>query len=103
MGAPDVIEIDGLGGSRPIASKVAIVSRSQRRHADVDDTFALVDIVRGAVIYSGICGNISCGLGAGICKPGNVGDISNIHINREVAESNPLKDDTLWKSYPTGY
>jgi 2-methylaconitate cis-trans-isomerase PrpF len=63
MGAPDVLEIDGLGGSRPITSKVAIVSRSQRNDADVDYTFAQVDIARDVVIYSGNCGNISSGVG----------------------------------------
>ena len=40
MGSPDVLEIDGLGGSRPITSKVAIVSKSKRQDADVDYTFA---------------------------------------------------------------
>ena len=30
MGSPDVVQIDGLGGSRPITSKVAIISLSQR-------------------------------------------------------------------------
>jgi len=63
MGSPDVLEIDGLGGSRPITSKVAIVSRSQRKDADVDYTFAQVQIDGGGVIYSGNCGNISSGVG----------------------------------------
>jgi len=63
MGSPDVLEIDGLGGSRPITSKVAIVSRSQRQDADVDYTFAQVEIDRDGVIYSGNCGNISSGVG----------------------------------------
>jgi 2-methylaconitate cis-trans-isomerase PrpF len=63
MGSPDVLEIDGLGGSRPITSKVAIVSRSQREDADVDYTFAQVEIDKIGVIYSGNCGNISFGVG----------------------------------------
>jgi 2-methylaconitate cis-trans-isomerase PrpF len=63
MGSPDVLEIDGLGGSRPITSKVAIVSRSQRDDADVDYTFAQVEIDKDQVIYSGNCGNISSGVG----------------------------------------
>lgn len=63
MGSPDVVQIDGLGGSRPITSKVAILSRSQRSDADIDYTFAQVDIERDLVAYTGNCGNISAGVG----------------------------------------
>ena len=63
MGAPDVLEIDGLGGSRPITSKVAMVTRSQRQDADVDYTFAQVEIDQAGIVYSGNCGNISSGVG----------------------------------------
>jgi 2-methylaconitate cis-trans-isomerase PrpF len=63
MGSPDVLEIDGLGGSRPITSKVAIISRSQRRGADVDYTFAQIQVDRDGVVYTGNCGNISSGVG----------------------------------------
>ena len=40
MGSPDVLQIDGLGGSRPITSKAAIIAPSAHDHADVDYTFA---------------------------------------------------------------
>lgn len=63
MGSPDVVQIDGLGGSRPITSKVGIVSRSQRHDADIDYTFAQVEITRDLVIYTANCGNISSGVG----------------------------------------
>ncbi len=63
MGSPDVLQIDGLGGSRPITSKVAIIARSQRDDADVDYTFAQVEIESEGVVYSGNCGNISAGVG----------------------------------------
>ena len=62
MGSPDVLQIDGLGGSRPITSKVAIVGPSSRDGADVDYTFAQVGI-DGGVGYFGNCGNISAGVG----------------------------------------
>ncbi len=62
MGSPDVLQIDGLGGSRPITSKVAIVGPSSRDDADVDYTFAQVGI-DGGVGYFGNCGNISAGVG----------------------------------------
>ena len=63
MGTPDVMQIDGLGGSRLVTSKVAIVERSARPEADVDYTFAQVDIERDGVGYDGNCGNISSGVG----------------------------------------
>ena len=63
MGSPDVLQIDGLGGSRPITSKAAIIAPSTRDHADVDYTFAQVKIDRPGVGYVGNCGNISAGVG----------------------------------------
>ena len=58
-----MMQIDGLGGSRLVTSKVAIVERSARPEADVDYTFAQVDIERDGVGYDGNCGNISSGVG----------------------------------------
>ncbi len=63
MGSPDMLQIDGLGGARPITSKIAIVAPSQRDDADVDYTFAQVDIATDGVGYDGNCGNISAGVG----------------------------------------
>ncbi len=63
VGSPDVLQIDGLGGSRPITSKVAIVAPSVRADADVDYTFAQVDPASGGIGYEGNCGNISAGVG----------------------------------------
>ncbi|MGC1175242.1 2-methylaconitate cis-trans isomerase PrpF family protein [Polaromonas sp.] len=59
MGTPDVMQIDGMGGSRAVTSKVAIIQRSARQDADVDYTFAQVDIDHDRVSYDGNCGNIS--------------------------------------------
>jgi 2-methylaconitate cis-trans-isomerase PrpF len=63
MGSPDILQIDGLGGSRPITSKAAIIAPSARDDADVDYTFAQVEIDRAGVGYAGNCGNISAGVG----------------------------------------
>ena len=63
MGSPDVLQIDGLGGSRPITSKVAIIAGSTREDADVDYTFGQVEIDRASIGWSGNCGNISAGVG----------------------------------------
>jgi 2-methylaconitate cis-trans-isomerase PrpF len=74
MGSPDVMQIDGLGGSRLVTSKVAIIKRSARSDADVDYTFAQIDVERAGVDYDGNCGNISSGVGPfaideGLVKP----------------------------------
>lgn len=63
MGSPDVLQIDGLGGSRAITSKMAIIAVSNREDADIDYTFAQIDPASGYVGYQGNCGNISSGVG----------------------------------------
>ena len=62
-GSPDIRQIDGLGGSDLLTSKLAIVGPSTRPDADVDYTFGQVGITRAVVDYSGNCGNISSGVG----------------------------------------
>jgi 2-methylaconitate cis-trans-isomerase PrpF len=59
MGTPDVLQIDGLGGSRLVTSKIAIIQRSAHPGADVDYTFAQVDVDRDLIGYDANCGNIS--------------------------------------------
>lgn len=63
MGTPDPIQIDGMGGSRVITSKVAIVRKSGREDADIDYTFAQVGINDDTIGYKGNCGNISAAVG----------------------------------------
>jgi 2-methylaconitate cis-trans-isomerase PrpF len=63
MGSPDPLQIDGLGGSRLVTSKVAIIRPSSREDADVDYLFAQVDIERDLIGYSANCGNISAAVG----------------------------------------
>lgn len=63
MGSPDHKQIDGLGGSQSVTSKVAIIKKSERPDADVDYTFAQVSVDKPIVSYKGNCGNISSGVG----------------------------------------
>ena len=63
MGSPDMLQIDGLGGSRLITSKMAIIKRSSRPDADVDYTYAQVNPERDQIVYTSNCGNISAGVG----------------------------------------
>ena len=62
-GAPDITEIDGLGGANVLTSKTAIISRSSRTDADIDYTFGQVMINEPLVDYRINCGNISAGVG----------------------------------------
>ncbi|MBQ9152675.1 MAG: PrpF protein [Solobacterium sp.] len=63
MGSPDQKQIDGLGGSKSVTSKAAIIRKSERPDADVDYTFAQVSVDKPIVSYKGNCGNISSGVG----------------------------------------
>lgn len=63
MGSDDVLQIDGLGGSRLVTAKFAIVARSERADADIDYTYGIVPPGRGIVVYTSNCGNISAGVG----------------------------------------
>ncbi len=62
MGSPDLRQIDGLGGSDTLTSKVAIISKSSRPGVDVDYLFAQVDIARPIVDTSPSCGNMLAGV-----------------------------------------
>lgn len=63
IGTPDVLQIDGMGGSRLVTSKLALIKRSTRPDADVDYTFAQADVERDLIGYAGNCGNISAAVG----------------------------------------
>ena len=58
MGSPHVRQIDGIGGSDPVTSKVVMVRRSKRPDADVDYLFAQVFVDRALVDTSPPCGNM---------------------------------------------
>ncbi|NVM22846.1 MAG: 3-methylitaconate isomerase [Desulfobacterales bacterium] len=63
FGAPDVREIDGLGGADPLTSKVAIIGPSTRKDCDIDYLFGQVNMVEPMIDYVGNCGNISAAVG----------------------------------------
>jgi 2-methylaconitate cis-trans-isomerase PrpF len=63
MGSPDLNQIDGLGGAKPVTSKLAIIGPSARDDADVEYTFGQVQLDELKVDYTGNCGNISSGVG----------------------------------------
>jgi 2-methylaconitate cis-trans-isomerase PrpF len=63
FGAPDVREIDGLGGADALTSKLAIIGPSTRKDCDVDYLFGQVSMVEPMIDYVGNCGNISSAVG----------------------------------------
>ncbi|MGF7160411.1 hypothetical protein FHS85_002034 [Rhodoligotrophos appendicifer] len=74
MGTPDVMQIDGLGGTHLVTSKIAIIGPATVEGADVDYTFAQAELDKPVIDYSGNCGNISAGVGpfavdAGLVRP----------------------------------
>ena len=63
MGSPDPRQIDGMGGSHPLTSKVAIISPPSRADADLDYLFQQVVVNEARVDGSQNCGNILAGVG----------------------------------------
>ena len=65
LGSPDPYgrQLDGLGGGISSLSKACIVSASSHPEADVDYTFAQVDVRSPVVEYHGNCGNCSSAIG----------------------------------------
>ncbi|WNI18756.1 PrpF domain-containing protein [Actinacidiphila sp. ITFR-21] len=65
MGSPDPTgrQLDGMGGGLSSLSKVCIVEPSDHPDADVDFTFAQVQIRESVVDFAGNCGNMSAAIG----------------------------------------
>ena len=83
MGSPHEIQIDGIGGSHSVTSKVAIISKSQRPDADVDYFFAQVQINERFVDTKPTCGNMLVAVGPFALDAGLVaatGDETRVRI-----------------------
>jgi 2-methylaconitate cis-trans-isomerase PrpF len=65
LGSPDPYgrQLDGLGGGISSLSKACIIGPPTRAGADVDYTFAQVEVTRASVDYAGNCGNCSSAVG----------------------------------------
>lgn len=102
-GSPDARQINGIGGADPLTSKVAIVSPSQRKDADVDYTFGYVGIEAPKVDYEGNCGNMSSGVGPfAIMKhlvpaksPFTTVRVFNTNTNKIIEIIVPVQDGTV--------
>ncbi len=65
MGSPDPYgrQLDGMGGGLSSLSKVCVIAPSMREDADIDYTFAQVQIQEARVDYGSNCGNMSSAVG----------------------------------------
>ena len=63
MGSPDAKQIDGLGGTVTVTSKVVMAQPSKRKGIDVDYLFAQIDIANPVVDTTPPCGNMMAGVG----------------------------------------
>jgi len=86
MGSPDPRQIDGMGGSDPLTSKVAVVKKSEREGIDVDYLFLQVFVDQAIVTDAQNCGNILAGIGPFAIERGLVpatGDETRVAIYME--------------------
>lgn len=65
LGSPDpsMRQLDGMGGGLSSLSKICVVGPSSRTDADVDYTFAQVEVGGTTVDMAGNCGNMSSAIG----------------------------------------
>ena len=65
IGSPDPYgrQLDGMGGGVSSLSKVCVVGPSSRPDADIDYTFAQVQVKEARVEYGANCGNMSSAMG----------------------------------------
>lgn len=75
LGSPDPNgrQLDGMGGGSSSLSKVCVVGPSEHPDADVDYTFAKVDVHEASVFYELACGSMASTIGPFAVDEGLVG------------------------------
>lgn len=73
MGSGHPLQVDGLGGAHPLASKVAVVSPPSRTDADIDYLFLQLGVEEATVTDQQNCGNILAGVGPFAAERGLIG------------------------------
>ena len=102
MGSPDSNgrQLNGMGGGISSLSKVCVLAPSDRADADIDYTFAQVQIRDPLVDYRSNCGNMSSAVGPfavdeGIVRPNGdtaVVRIFNTNTRKIIRSTFPLED-----------
>jgi PrpF protein len=103
MGSPDPYgrQLNGMGGGISSLSKVCGIAPSTRKDADLDYTFAQVQIREPRVDYRGNCGNMSSAVGPFAMDEGLVraeGDTATVRIyntntKKLIHATFPLRDN----------
>ncbi len=103
MGSPDANgrQLNGMGGGISSLSKVCILAPSDRADADIDYTFAQVQIREPSVDYRSNCGNMSSAVGPFSLDEGLVqanGDAATVRIyntntRKLIHATFPLRDN----------
>ena len=86
LGSPDPYgrQLDGMGGGISSLSKACIIGAATHPDADVDYTFAQIEVAKATVDYKGNCGNCSSSVGPfaideGLVKPVEGETLVRIH------------------------
>lgn len=95
MGSPDStgMQLDGLGGGISSTSKVALISKSNRKNIHINYLFGQVSLTEPKIDWSGSCGNLVAGvalyaLNESLMKPNKDGsaqmNIWQANLNHEI-------------------
>ena len=85
MGSGHPLQLDGVGGAHPLASKVAVVSPSRSGDADVDYLFLQLGVDEPTITDQQNCGNILAGVGPfaaerGLVRTASTSTTTRIHM-----------------------
>lgn len=99
IGSPDPYgrQLDGMGGGVSSLSKVCVVGPSSRPDADIDYTFAQVQVKEARVEYGANCGNMSSAMGPFAVDEGLV-KVSGKDAMVRVHNTNTKK--LIWARFP---
>jgi 2-methylaconitate isomerase len=99
IGSPDPYgrQLDGMGGGISSLSKVCVVGPPTRDDADIDYTFAQVQVKEAKVDYSGNCGNMSSAMGPFAVDEGMV-KLSGPDALVRIHNTNTQK--IIWSRFP---
>jgi 2-methylaconitate isomerase len=99
IGSPDPYgrQLDGMGGGVSSLSKVCVIGPSTRPDADIDYTFAQVQVKEAKVDYGANCGNMSSAMGPFAVDEGLV-KVSGKEAMVRVHNTNTKK--IIWSRFP---
>jgi 2-methylaconitate cis-trans-isomerase PrpF len=99
IGSPDPYgrQLDGMGGGVSSLSKVCVIGPSSRPDADIDYTFAQVQVKEAKVDYGANCGNMSAAMGPFAVDEGLI-KVSGKEALVRVHNTNTKK--IIWSRFP---